>query len=449
MARSVASRIVVFVSYPLALLATAAVARGAEPELQAIGETSLGYLQTTQSPADGSPGRDTSRGVVWVLAPGLELEVLSQRMQHRLGYRYQHDFLFGDSFTSSSTNTLEYLGFFDLSERVRLLLDAGVVESNQNSSITFAPPGTEFLGALPLGASAFLLGRAGETFTFDIAEGWRAWQGGSVVAQTPILGSEGPKTFSPGARLGLERVFLTDAVGVEGRVNYLVIEDGVGAEGEPVPQQRQLVTTGVGTWRHDWGRDFASRVEAGVLRLDRLNSNTGFWSPTGRASLAYVTPFGDASLAYSHGVTTNAVLGQTMLSDDVRLRAGVPLTKDGRVVLSATAGYQHGQVVDDDAELQTRVDTVLADAALGWRWTRLVMLGVRYQHVNQWSDVTLPGLPERFFQNAVFLGATIEFPPDSDMPRAYRSPQRVDGSDEIRDSDRAPRSETPVRTNVR
>ena len=449
MARSDVSRVVVSALLALAPLVPASVARAAEPELQAIGETSLGYLQTTQSPADGSPGRDTSRGVVWVLAPGLELELLSRRMQHHFGYRYQHDFLFGDSFTSSSTNTFDYLGFFDVSERVRLLLDAGVVQSNQNSSITFAPPGTEFLGALPLGSTAFLLGRAGETLTFDIAEGWRAWQGGAVVAQTPILGSEGPKTFSPSGRLGLERVFIADAVGVEGRIDYLVIEDGVGAEGEPVPQQRQLVNVGVGTWRHDWGRDFASRIEAGVLRLDRLNSNTGFWSPTGRAALAYVTPFGDAEVAYSHGVTTNPVLGQTMLSDDVRLRAGVPLTKDGKVVLSATAGYQHGQVVDDDAELQTQVDTVLADAAIGWRWTRLVMLGVRYQHVNQWSDVTLPGLPERFFQNAVYLGATIEFPPDSDMPRAYRSPQRVDGSDEIRDSDGTPGSQTPVRTNVR
>jgi hypothetical protein len=209
------------------------------------------------------------------------------------------------------------------------------------------------------------------------------------------------------------------------------------------------VNVGVAVWRHDWGRDFASRVEGGVLRLDRLNTDTGFWEPTGRASLAYVTPFGDAELAYSHSVTTNPVFAQTMLTDDVRLRAGVPLTKDGKIVLSATAGYQHGQVVDDNAELETDVDTLLADVGLGWRVTPLWLLGLRFQHVDQWSDITLPGLPERFYQNAVFAGATFEFPPDSDMPRAYRAPRRVDGSDEIRDSARSPSRDSPVRTNAR
>jgi hypothetical protein len=430
-------------------LAVARPALAADPKLQAIGETSVGYLDSRQSPPDGSPGRDTTRGVTWVLAPGLALELLSRRTQQHIGYRYQHDFLFGESTTSSSTNTLDYLGFFDLSERVGLLVDAGVVESNQNSSITFAPPGTEFLGALPLGSSAFLLGRAGETFSFEIAPDWRAWQGGTVVAETPILGSEGPRTLSLGGRLGIERVFPSDAAGVEGRVNYNVIEDGVGANGEVVPKQRELVSVGVGTWRHDWGRDFASRVEAGVLRLDRLNTGTGFWAPTGLASLAYVTPYGDAELTYSHAVTTNPVLGQTLLSDDVRLRAGLPLTKDGKLVLAATAGYQHGRLVDENVDLASAVDTVLADVGLGWRFSRLLLLGARYQHVDQWSDVALPGLPLRFYQNAAFVAATIEFPPDSELPRAYRAPRRVDASDEIRNTARTPADVTPVRTDGR
>src|SRR6186713_1232760 len=232
-------------------------ARAAEPKLQAIGETSVGCLDTSQSPPDGGPGRVTNRGVTLTLAPGLVLAQVSERAQHRLGYRLQYDVLFGDPLTSSATNSLDYLGFFDLSARVGLLLEAGVVASNQNSSLTFGTPGSEFTGALPLGSNAFVLGRVGETFTFDVANGWRAWQGGTVVAETPILGGEGPRTFSPGARLGIERAFLADAVGVEGRSTYTVIEDGVGPGGAPVPVQRELVNVGVATWRHDWGRDFA------------------------------------------------------------------------------------------------------------------------------------------------------------------------------------------------
>ncbi len=441
MARAITPRFRCSLSAIALSLSLAGSAAAAEPELQGVGETSLGYLDSVQSPPEGGPGRVRTRGVTWVIAPGLVLALTSKHSQHRIGYRYQLDILFGDSVTSSSTNTLDYLGYFDLSRRVGLALDGGVVESNQNSSLTFAPPGTEFLGALPLGSSAFLMGRAGETFLFDVAQDWRAWQGGTIVAETPILGSEGPRTVAPGARLGLERLFIDDAVGVEARVIYTVIEDGVRADGSPAPTQRQLLSSGVGTWRHDWGRDFASRVEAGVLRLDQLATDTSFWAPLATASLAYVTEYGDAELAYSHAVTTNPVLGQTFLSDEVRLRGGLPLTNDRKFVLAMTGGYRRGKLVDENARRAADVDTLMADATLGWNVTKPLLLGIRYQHADQWSDVTLPGLPERFVQNLVLLGATLKWPPDTEMPRAYRAPRRVDATDEIRDTKEPPRED--------
>jgi hypothetical protein len=439
------ARLSVFVMIAITTHSGASLA--ADPALQVVGETSLGYLDSEQRPPpDGGPGSVTSRGVVWMIAPGLNLAFASQRTVQRVGYRFQQDFLFGENFTQTSTNTLDYLGFFDLSQRVGLVLDARILESNQNSPLTFAPTGSDFPGPIPLGDGAFLRGAAGETFLFDVARDWRAWQGGTIMAETPILGAEGPRTLSPGARLGIERLFLTDAVGVEGRSTYTIIEDGVRLDGSVAPQQRQLVNVGVGRWRHDWGRDFASRVEAGVLRLDRLNTGTGFWEPTGTAALAYVTPYGDAELSYSHGVTTDPVLGQTMVSDDVRLRGGLPLTTDGRFVVAMTAGYQHGRLLDENVNRAADVDTVMGDVSLGWQVTRPVLLSVRYQHVNQWSDIALPGLPLRFVQNLAMLGATIELPPDVDMPRAYRAPRRVDATDEIRDTVQPPRDDVRPET---
>ena len=439
------ARLSVFVT--LATTTLADVSAAAEPALQLVGETSLGYLDSYQRPpSDGGPGSVTSRGVVWMIAPGLVFAFASNRTIQHVGYRFQQDLLFGESFTSSTTNNLDYLGFFDLSQRVGLVLDARFVESNQNSPLTFGPTGSEFPGPIPLGSGAFLRGAAGETFLFDVARDWRAWQGGTIMAQTPIFGAEGPRTLSPGARLGIERLFLTDAVGVEVRSTYTVIEDGVRLDGSIAPQQRQLVNVGVGRWRHDWGRDFASRVEAGVLRLDLLNNGTGFWEPIGLAALAYVTPYGDAELAYSHGVTTNPVLGQTFVTDDVRLRGGLPLTTDARFVIAMTAGYQHGTLVDELAEGAADVDTVMGDVSFGWQVTRPLLLSARYQHVNQWSDVALPGLPLRFVQHTAMLGATIELPPDVDMPRAYRAPRRVDATDEIRDTVQPPRDEVRTET---
>ena len=58
---------------------------------------------------------------------------------------------------------------------------------------------------------------------------------------------------------------------------------------------------------------------------------------------AYIEEFGDASLTYSHGVTTNPLVGQSLVVDDVRLRGALPLLPQNELVLAASAGYQHGR----------------------------------------------------------------------------------------------------------
>ena len=259
-------------------------------------------------------------------------------------------------------------GFSTSPQRVGLLLDAGVVESNQNSSLTFAPPGTEFLGTLPLGSTAYLLGRAGETFTFNVASGWRAWQGGTLVAETPILGSEGPRTFSPGARLGIERTFLTDAVGVEGRGTYTVIEDGVGAEGEPVPTQRQLLMVGVGT--------LASRLGSRLREPSR-----GRRAPTRTPQHGHRILGADGSrlarlrdalrrrgarlLAHGHDRIPCSVRRCSPTTCACARGCRSPATASSSS--PRPTGYQHGRLVDENAELTADVDTVFFDAALGWQ----------------------------------------------------------------------------------
>jgi hypothetical protein len=130
----------------------------------------------------------------------------------------------------------------------------------------------------------------------------------------------------------------------------------------------------------------------------------------------------------------NPVLGQTLLVDEVRLRGGLPLTKDGKFSVATTLAYQKGRLVDEDADLEADVDVLVADVGLGWQATRNLALGLRYQHIQQRSDTSLPGLPLRFVQNGVMAGAVFKLPPDAEMPRSYRAPRRVDGSDEIRDT---------------
>lgn len=416
------------------LLLSAAPAR-AKPHLQGVAETSLGYTDNAQAAPSGARSDEAtvSRSVFLMLSPGAVLAVASPRYLQRLTYRYEYDLYFDAAASSSSSNRLDYRAFFDLSPRVTLVLGASVTESDRFNSIAFAAPGTGAIGAVPTGTGSYLSASADEGLGFDLGPGWRGWQSGSAVMDTPIFDTEAPRTVAASGRLGAERAFFADAVGVEGRADYSVITGSITSDGAPLGTQRQLVAGGALLWRHDWGRYLTSSAEAGALRVQRLNTDRGFWTPAGAAMLAYTTEEGDAQLSYSHTVTTNALLGQTLLVDDVRLRGQLPLTEEGELTVAATLAYQRGKLIDEDATLATRVRVILGDISLGWQATKLLELGVRYEHVNQKSGAETPPLPVSFVQNNVLLGATLKFPPDKDMPRPYRSPRRVDRTDEIRD----------------
>lgn len=407
----------------------------AQSKIQGVGETSIGYTDNIQSapnvPIPGGTGR--SGGVFARLSPGVVLALSSRQYVQRLSYTYSYDFFLADTEASTSSNQLAYRAFFDVSPRVGLVVGASAIQSNVYSAIILAPPAAGAANALPPGSGSFLSATADELLSYDVALGWRAYEGAEVTEQTPLFDTVAPRTFITGGRVGVERSWEKDAAGVETRADYSVITGSLLPDGTPAGEQRQIVGTGLGVWRHDWGRSFTSRAEAGALRVQRLNTGHGFWSPTGTAALAYVTEFGDAEAAYAHTVTTNPLLGQTLLVDEVRIRGAMPLTKKGELLVAGSSGYQRGRILDENANLAAHVDAILADVGVGWLATESLLLGLRYQHIEQMSDSRVPPLPLSFVRNTIMAGATLRFPPESEMPRAYRAPRRVDRSDEIRD----------------
>ncbi len=408
----------------------------ASPKLQGVGETAVGYTDNIQSaPEVPLPnGTPKSGGAFVLLSPGVVLAEASARYVQRLSYRYTYNLFFSNTKASTSSNQLEYRAFFDVSPRVGLVLAANVVQSNQYSAIILSAPAAGAVNALPPGSGSFLSATADELLSYDAGPGWRLYEGVSVAEQTPIFDTVAPRTFAPGARVGVERSFERDAVGVEGRADYSDVTGSLRPDGTLLGEQRQLIGTGLGSWRHDFGRSFTSRAEAGALRVERLNTGRGFWQPAGAAVFAYVTELADADAAYAHTVATNLLLGQTLLVDEIRIRGAIPLTKKGEVLVASTAGIQRGRILDEDARLAAHVDAILVDVGVGWQTTESLLLGVRYQHVHQISDTQVPPLPLSFVRNSILIGATFRFPPESEMPRAYRAPRRVDRADEIRDA---------------
>ena len=415
----------------LALCAQGSGTAQAEPHLQAVGESSLGYTDNAQASPRAADLH--TKSAFWMLSPGLTLAFASASNLQRLSYRYEYDFYFNRDASSSSANRIDYRGFFELSRRVTLVLGGRATESDRFNSVAFAAPGAGAVGALPVGTGSYLDAAGDQAFGFDVAEGWRAWQSSSGVAETPLFDTQAPTTLGVGLRAGIERSFLFDAVGVEGRSDYTTVSDSVTIDGNPAEVQQQLTGGGVALWRRDWGRSLSSTAEAGALRVQRLNTQHGLWTPIGSATLYYATEQGDAQLGYSHTLTTNALLGQSLIVDEVRLRGGLPLTEKGELSLTGSCAYQRGRLLDERAELATKVRVFLADLSLGWQATKLLGLGVRYEHIQQKSGSDTPPLPVSFVQNNVLLGAVLKFPPERDMPRPYRAPRRVDRSDELRD----------------
>jgi hypothetical protein len=366
-----------------------------------------------------------------ILSPGLVLALSTPRSVHRLGYTFTYVlFLEGPPTQNSTANRLDYQGFVDVSPRTSLLLDANVMQSR-----TDAATGLGQDASLVPGPTSYLAATADETLAIDLAAQWRAWEGASFLLQTPLPAGPNPQTTSLAARAGIEHAWRSEALGVEGRLNDTIIRNSVLLDGSPAGTQDELTDTGVVQWRQDLGRHFTDRVEAGVMRIDRLNTHTGFWAPAAAAAITYTNDQGALELSYAHTMTSNLLLGQYLLVDEVMLHGAIPVIRRPEVVLTTTAGYQAGQLLNEDTSLAAHVNTFLVDVGVAYQVADPLSIGLRYQYIQRWSDVTLPPLPLSFTRNTVLLSATIKWPPDREMPRRYRAPQRVDRSDEIRDAD--------------
>jgi hypothetical protein len=402
----------------------------ATPILQGTAESSAGYTDNLESSPNvaiaGIPAK--SPGVLVQLSPSLMLSLSTPRAIQRLAYTFTYILVVNNLSQNSSANRLDYQAFFDVSPRATLLVDANVVQSNTDTATGLGQ------GALLPGPTSYVSGTSNELLSLSLTARWRTWAAAQVLGQVPLSSGENPETGSLAGLAGIERAWRTRALGVEARSNYTVIVNSLLLDGAPAGPQEQLTNVGVVQFRQDLGQHFTSSLEAGGMRVDRLNTGAGFWAPAGAAALTYTNDVGEIELSYNHAMTSNPLLGQYLLVDEARLRAAIPLIRAPELLLTGSGGYQFGQLLDENDNVAAHVNTLLIDAGLRYQVTESLFLGVRYQHIERWSDVVLPPLPLSFTRNTAMLTATFKWPPDVLMPRRYRAPRRVDRTDEIRDN---------------
>jgi len=406
----------------------------ARDQVQGVFEGSAGYTDNTQStPENPPPGIDSPHADLFgIVSPGIVYAIETPSQLHRFSYTYALSLFFRDSDATSSTNRLEYSSIFETSPHSQLILGATAMQAHQHTAGTLTTSANTLTNAAIPGTGAFLGASLEQGFILEFAHDWRATQATGFALYTPIRSDvDAPSTYAPSARLGLERLFEWNAVGAEARAEYSFVKDAVGPHGEPIGNQEQVIGTGLFRWRHDWGMWISSRAEAGAVEVWRLNTGKTYVGPVGGAALAYTREDAEGALEYSHLVTTNVLLAQTILADEVRLHGTLPLHKKPDAFVGASAAYSNGRIIDENGDLATDLDVLLLDFTVGYEPEDELLLALRYQHIDQ-VGADVPPLPLSFVRNTVMLTARFTIPREEDMPRRYRAPLRVDGTDTVR-----------------
>lgn len=402
--------------------------------LQVVGTAGVAYTDNIHSsPATPMPGVPAPQaGTYAVLSPGLVLATEQPNFLQRLSYTYSADLFFAASGSNTYSNRLEWNGFVVTSPTTSLSLSAAAAQSSYDAANRQTSSATTAVAAALPGTGSFVDATTGEEFAAEVSPAWTLMQGTHLELGTP-LGSAAPAPtgFAADEHVGGERAWEHDAAGIDFRAGYSVVSNAVNADGTSTGTLHQLTNAMVLTWRHDFGRYFSSRAEAGEEVVLQLTRHSQLWTPTGLLMVGYAREEGSAYLSYTRTAALNALLGQTLLVDEVRLSGALPLDRRAHWVVATSTGYQHGRLIEATGDLATHVNVLLADVALSWQALDQLTLSARYQYFDQRSGAARPPLPLSFVRNTVMLTATLEIPRSKDMPRAYRAPRRVDKSDRI------------------
>jgi hypothetical protein len=144
--------------------------------------------------------------------------------------------------------------------------------------------------------------------------------------------------------------------------------------------------------------------------------------PTGGATLDYKIERGTAAASYTHGANLNPYLRQTLISDDVVLRGGLPIGGT-RWVITGAIGYQHAKTILSQADATTTtLDVFSIDADFAYQISPTMDLGIRYQFADQEGDSELaPDL----VRNALSVTFVMRYPDQTRTVLPFKQPLRM------------------------
>lgn len=411
--------------------------------MQGTGTVTTGYndniLTAPDNPTIGAPPR---QGDVQVqLRPGAALTSQAPRFIERLAYTFTADLFARHSEANSYSNALAWTGTLLASPTTRLTLNA---QSQQGRISTFTinqSSADATVTAISQNADTnFFSQQAGQALESNPDPAWRVLEATSFQAFIPIDRGRLPDTYTVDAAVGGDRLFRSDALGLVLRceiVDFAAARD----PSTDVPlgfDRQQVLTSLVARWRRDWSRAWNSEAALGVVSIVGLTADPASptettWQPSALAALRWVDDAGNAEVHYAHLVAPNTLAGNTFVTDEAALQAGLPLAR-GKVVIGATVAYQHTRLLPLVAGVTAETaNLVLLDATVGWQPMPELRVFARYSLFDQFGTNPQPGLrpilPD-LTRNVVMVGAEVIYPAVASLRAPVRGASRVDESDQ-------------------
>ena len=409
---------------------------GILPPLTASAHTTLqGEVTVTGGWTDsvGNAPVDTTSGVLGPagdfygeIRPALILTYGSPRFVQRLAYlftgtEYIHNL-------GTYANRLEWGGVAEPTRTTVFQFGLFAAEGTLNTLLTGQDASLAQIGAVPIGNSPYFTAGANESFLWELDPVWRLTQDSLFTLFEPFEPT-GPLNylFDPGIRL--DRVWQHDSLGGELRSEYIYYQALFDANGAVItPEQRQILSRAMLRWKHDFGHFFGTELGFGVIEMMRASDGGGrIWGPAALAALRYVHPYGYAELTYTYGIDPNTLSGQSYEAHQVSLRASLPFGPKRRFQVGASAGYQHGRLIDVNLGTTTSsLDLVLADASLTYTPRDEISFFVRYQLFYEVGNPSDAAPEPTYGRNTVMIGISGRYPgaPAAVVPGG--GPQRVD-----------------------
>ncbi|NUP11641.1 MAG: hypothetical protein HOW73_36810 [Polyangiaceae bacterium] len=404
-----------------AVLAVAAPARAqVAADWEIAGTATLGFTDN----ADGSPepeieGEEGPEPDGFLtITPSFSLQLETPDATQTLTYAVGYTLYFIHTEISTFNQTLAYGVRAPVREGVDLSFALNGAQTTMSEfAILSAAPGGQVQATEGNDNVIFTAG-ASQGLSAEIGENWSFYQAlAGAYAQTVIEEADDTYTTTASLSMGLSTAWEFDQLG------FTLSNDMQWSPAQRVgdidaDDSLQFLHRANADWTHQWSRDWASQLIAGVLVAYDIYAEIGTSGeietpqpqPSAGANVRFTPPRGNLTLSYTHDAAPNLLLRQITLNDTGTISGLVDLPRGWDI--GGSTGVQVAQSFLS-ADVFSPGLTYLLDFAVGWIPPKAVMrVEGRYQFTRQWplkegtDEVLFPNLE----RHVVMLTTTFAYP---------------------------------------